>query len=792
MPKSFNSPAAGDIGAVIAETREAIDQFIFESESISGDLAEELADYSNAFHTLVLSDATQEARDNATAKLEGLNGFMQQNYEALAEAVDPPEMGKFMDTLRKADDALELGLDFSRYLDAAEKEELEAQANNIDDKTADSLREYEAGFNDLISEISENGQFPNNLADELTDYKNALGTLSDFFSSKEERDAASAKLSGLDGFMRQNYDTLTGLVDPPDMLKFTEMLHEADAVLGLGLNFSQYLDAADREEREADKQKFLEDAEHYDDSIPGDAELAGILYDAKFNADGSINTDYEEQLKDLKDGNFSSLEHSGDREKTLNSLKDILVDIPEGKRTEEQKKAIAAIGNELEKIPDLKKAEEFGRAVYNFGWMAGDTLFRNMYMAGRELPPDHEYNKLINEMKDGQSRFHSEFPPRKKQDGFGLMNSLQTVKYFNKAVDLLKSSGKAETPWGKKAVATMEERTKAIDHYAEYQERQRQRWEKWTSLSDEQKQKLTNLKETISNTLGSVDDHATHVGMRNVNAQIYNIVKNPGAAAYADADKAAESLTKLPDALTEMLEKVDSSSPVFEPALSVLNDYAPEKAAAIREKEAERLQQVSEQMAADVQKQMEDFDKEIEAFKVMKDNLAKVDRAYFKHQNSTEYGNMAKELEDCAKAMSIGELNAAKGRLAQKAKEYLEHTGLGSASIFHKNSETRRKLAFLMLNKTDPTLYAQFEARANQLRSGSDKISAASLEGMEGVGKPLPAVRSIRVEDIAGEAPAQQERKAHNRNMSAQVKTDKKLEEPEAPSFGGLNGPNHN
>ena len=85
MPKSFNSPAAGDIGAVIAETREAIDQFIFESESISGDLAEELADYSNAFHTLVVSDATQEARDNATAKLEGLNGFMQQNYEALAE-----------------------------------------------------------------------------------------------------------------------------------------------------------------------------------------------------------------------------------------------------------------------------------------------------------------------------------------------------------------------------------------------------------------------------------------------------------------------------------------------------------------------------------------------------------------------------------------------------------------------------------------------------------------------------------------------------------------------------------
>ena len=315
--KECDEVVAGDIGAVIAETREAIDQFIFESESISGDLAEELADYSNAFHTLVVSDATQEARDNATAKLEGLNGFMQQNYEALAEAVDPPEMGKFMDTLRKADDALELGLDFSRYLDAAEKEELEAQANNIDDKTADSLREYEAGFDDLISEISENGQFPNNLADELTDYKNALGTLSDFFSSKEERDAASAKLSGLDGFMRQNYDTLTGLVDPPDMLKFTEMLHEADAVLGLGLNFSQYLDAADREEREADKQKFLEDAEHYDDSIPGDAELAGILYDAKFNADGSINTDYEEQLKDLKDGNFSSLEHSGDREKTL-------------------------------------------------------------------------------------------------------------------------------------------------------------------------------------------------------------------------------------------------------------------------------------------------------------------------------------------------------------------------------------------------------------------------------------------------------------------------------------------
>ncbi len=104
---------------------------------------------------------------------------------------------------------------------------------------------------------------------------------------------------------------------------------------------------------------------------------------------------------------------------------------------------MAAISGELDNIPALKEAEEFGKGVYDKGWMAGDEIFRNMYLAGKELPPDHEYNKLQNEMREGQTRFHPEFPPRKEKQtvghDFGLVQSLQTVEYFNSAAELLKS-----------------------------------------------------------------------------------------------------------------------------------------------------------------------------------------------------------------------------------------------------------------------------------------------------------------------------------------------------------------
>ena len=226
----------------------------------------------------------------------------------------------------------------------------------------------------------------------------------------------------------------------PEMGKFMDMLREADKTLNLGLEFSTYLD---REDREA-KNEYLKNVEHMPTaSIPGDTALMSILYDARINADGSVNAGYKEQLDEMESRSFGVLTESGNRKQALETLGNMLTAIPDEQRTAEQKKAMAAISGELDKVPALREAEEFGKGVYDKGWMAGDEIFRNMYLAGKEFPPDHEHNKLLNEMREGQTRFHPEFPPRKEKQtvghGFGLVQTLQTVEYFHSAAELLKS-----------------------------------------------------------------------------------------------------------------------------------------------------------------------------------------------------------------------------------------------------------------------------------------------------------------------------------------------------------------
>ncbi len=144
--------------------------------------------------------------------------------------------------------------------------------------------------------------------------------------------------------------------------------------------------------------------------------------------------------------------------------------------------------------------------------------------------------------------------------------------------------------------------------------------------------------------------------MGTVIAHINHVLADPKELkSIVKGNQAAEGIDSLPGKLSEMLEKVTSGSQVFEPALNVLEQLAPEKVAAVREAESERLRKIEVdkivgQKIEDARKEQEDFDKEIETFKVIKENL--------------------------------------------------EHTGLESASIFHPNSETRRKLAFLMLNRS--------------------------------------------------------------------------------------------
>ncbi len=170
----------------------------------------------------------------------------------------------------------------------------------------------------------------------------------------------------------------------------------------------------------------------------------------------------------------------------------------------------------------------------------------------------------------------------------------------------------------------------------------------------------------------------------------------------------------------------------------------------------------------------------------MQQNLDRVKNSHTFRNNSQQYDNMSAELKACAEAKSPEELDAAKGRLAQRAKEYLDHTGLGRASKIHANAEPRRELAFLMLNKTNKDLYANYAKRANSERGAADKIDAARLSNKEGIGRPMPQVRDININELTGKVPenrpAQPKKKSPAQKKPVTINPDKGLQEPKAPS----------
>jgi hypothetical protein len=252
----------------------------------------------------------------------------------------------------------------------------------------------------------------------------------------------------------------------------------------------------------------------------------------------------------------------------------------------------------------------------------------------------------------------------------------------------------------------------------------------------------------------------------------------------------AYDLNVLKEKLPGYIRGLTDEHPHFRDAMEVLEIVAPDKVAEVTAvTEADRKVRVEADIRRAEQKlkgEMDAFTKETNEFKVMRDNFAAVNRSYFGHTNSEEYDRMTAALNKVANSTTPAELKENKKELADRTKEYLEHTGLGKASSFHKNAETRRKLAFLALyraNSPERPYFDSFQASANQIRKGDDRIDPVKLANMPGVGKPLERVKEIDAAALADKVGANQPVREHHQRKPQAAPNQPALDQ-KGPSIG--------
>ncbi len=148
----------------------------------------------------------------------------------------------------------------------------------------------------------------------------------------------------------------------------------------------------------------------------------------------------------------------------------------------------------------------------------------------------------------------------------------------------------------------------------------------------------------------------------------------------------------------------------------------------------------------------------LDSLNTVQNNFKHVQKAYFGHTNSRQYNEMLEFLDKAVKAPSGQEYEDARKQLALRAKAYLEHTGYGKAK--HEKSETRRQLAFQILNQTDPDMFKEAMATANARRGEKDKISPERLNNMPGVGLPASTRNKVNLKELVREEDAVNGRKA--------------------------------
>ena len=173
-----------------------------------------------------------------------------------------------------------------------------------------------------------------------------------------------------------------------------------------------------------------------------------------------------------------------------------------------------------------------------------------MYLAGKELSPDHDYNKLLSEMREGKSRQYPQFAVKKKIEDnipdYGLAHSAQTVAAYNEAVSLLENSDIKDSSAAQHVIRSLKNRTHDLRGRAQTDLDNIAKWSEWASLSEDKRAQINAFKDQLDTALHQEKDPETVNALTNARQQLSRAGLDPQAVwSKNDADKAAEATKNL-------------------------------------------------------------------------------------------------------------------------------------------------------------------------------------------------------------------------------------------------------
>ncbi len=521
------------------------------------------------------------------------------------------------------------------------------------------------------------------------------------------------------------------------------------------------------------KERFVEAISRQNFTYAGDQELLADLFDARLvrnqNNPNVVQPDKDLSaiLEDIQKKR-RTLNDPVNRRQTLQDIKESLDRIPEERRGDAHKKASQRIQKEIDRIPFLEEADRFGKELLDRGWFGQQGQFRDLYIAGEGLNREHPYQKLLEDMRNGKSQSHPEFPARrvKKSRYFTgeMIINLQTYDDLGKAKELLEKEG-INTPARERAIGVITDMQHATKNLAKSEREMLDEAKGWISLTKEQRTRLAALDKKLTKDPEALKHEYYTVISTALKGLSKDLSETDG---FYRLKENAYHLRQIESKMPRYIQDLSMNHSLFTGLVDALGFINPEMA-----------EQVSKQA----------FETEMANMKVLKDNFAAVSKSYLGHKNSPQYQNMMNALDEALKSKTPQELIEKKKDLALMTTRYLDHTGLKSASIFHKNAETRRKLAFLTLyrcNSPERPWFEGYQTSANQVRKESDKIYVERLLSAPGIGRPLTTqVKEIDAAALADKVGVNRLAKETHRRKASPTATNiiDKDKEIEGPTF---------
>ena len=469
-----------------------------------------------------------------------------------------------------------------------------------------------------------------------------------------------------------------------------------------------------RETHTVEKAEFIKNAKENGFNRKEDEAFLEAVFEGRFDNEGKYDSAYDRSV--VRNISVRTAKTAQARSNIIKDVKEKLEKIPEEKRSEANKKALAEIANQEIAVQEIAKQEQldkdasaFYKEVHNANfhdcWMDNQSVYHYLYKAGTELPKDHEFNKQLENMRKGLTLQNPEFNI-KEDERFSI---LQTNDELEECKRLLE---------GDNPEALSENAKKAIEGINRFQNNfkasiERERADKPVAIYMETV--IRDNENAIVDFLNELDHRENRDTLPENFIKVRDALNELISAqemlfgAY-DNKKIADARKVVEENMAGVVGGLGKEDPMYEKGLAILQNLCPDQVELAKE-------------AAD------DFAIRKSNMQAINDTLFGVHKAYFNHDNSPEYQRMVNAVIVAITATNTKELDDCKTELVESAKEYLKHTGLGRASKYHDNAEMRRLCAFRIIAEVgSPEEMQDIVGKANALRADENKISKERLD----------------------------------------------------------------